>query len=80
MDGSTYQTRYTEPPILSRCSEEELRQIASEIEAPLEISRLPCHNQGVERTIKLVSESSTKEDREGIVHSVLASRSDLPKF
>ena len=45
---------------------------------------MPSHNQKVERVIKLVSVTATKEiiqrDREGIVHSVLASREELPKF
>ena len=46
---------------------------------------LPSHNQRVKRAIKLVSQTSgkakKKEDREGIIHAVIASyRSELPKF
>ena len=41
---------------------------------------MPCHNQNVERAIKLVSEYSKKADREGFIQSVIASRSELPKF
>ena len=45
---------------------------------------MPSRNQKVERVIMLVSVTETKAiiqiDREGIVHSVLVSREELPKF
>ena len=46
--------------------------------------REDCHNQRVERAIKLVSQTSMnaakKEDREGIIQTVISSRLDLPKI
>ena len=77
-------TSYTEPPVLSKLSEEDLRQIVSDGRVPDDIHALPCHNQRVERAIKLVSETSQKaakkEDREGIIQTVITSRAELPKF
>ena len=74
---------YTEPPVLSGYSEEDLKWIVTEGKIPGEIYRLPSHNQRVERAIKLVSEASNKAanklQREGIIQTVIASRKELPK-
>ena len=47
------------------------------------ITGLPCHNQRVERAIKLVCQTSQKstekEEREGIIR-VISSRKELPKL
>ena len=44
----------------------------------LEISRLPCHTQAVERAIKLVTEASVKvsekEERDGYIKNVLVEK------
>ena len=74
---------YTEPPVLAGFSEDNLKWIVTEGKVPGEIYRLPSHNQRVERAIKLVSETSnkaaSKEQREGIIQTVIASRKELPK-
>ena len=77
-------TSYTEPPVLSDLSEENLKEIAEKGEISDNLYYLPCHNQKVERAIKLVSQSSQKArekiDREGIIQTVIASRAALPSF
>ena len=77
-------THYTEPPLLSNFSENDLHHLVTEGKVPDEVYGLPCHNQNVERAIKLVTESSKKAckktDREGIIQSVISSRFQLPKF
>ena len=83
-DMISWVTPYTDPPILSGYSLETINLMSEESKVPEEVFGLPCHNQKVERVIKLVSETATKaisqRDREGIVHTVLASREELPKF
>ena len=55
-------------------------------EVPENIRSLPCHNQKLERTKdhKIgkwnVEKIVDKDEKEGILHSVLASRSELPRF
>ena len=79
-----YLVSYKEPPVLSDLSEEALLRVVEEGKVPGQIHDLPCHNQRVERAIKLVSRTSMKaakkEDREGIIQTVISSRQDLPKF
>ena len=72
-ENTKWVTSYTEPPVLAKYSEENLRKIVEDGKIPEDIYGLPCHNQRVERAIKLVSEISTKaakkEDREGIIQN-----------
>ena len=83
-DDSVYCTSYTELPVLSDLSEDELLCIAEDGKIKDIIRGLPCPNQRVERTIRLVSQTSQKSakkvDREGIIQTVISSRADLPKF
>ena len=78
-----YLTLYTEPPVLSGLSED-LHHVVQEGKLPDSIYNLPSHNQRVERAIKLVSQTSQKsakkEEREGIIQTVIASRSKMPKL
>ena len=84
-DNSTVKfiTSYSEPPLISDFHEETLKLIAETGKVPHEIYELPCHNQRVERAIKLVTETSQKcarkDEREGIIHTILASRREQPK-
>ena len=78
--NSKFITYYTEPPLLSDFSENNVHHVITEGKMPDKVYVLSCHNQNVERAIKLVSEYSKKADREGFIQSVIASRSELPKF
>ena len=53
-------TSYTEPPVLAALSEDDLQTIVNDGRVPDEIYGLPCHNQRVERAMKLVTETSLK--------------------
>ena len=79
-----YIVSYTEPPVLSDLSEADLLRVVEEGKVPRVIYDLPCHNQRVERAIKLVSQMATKvarkEDRDGMIHAVISSRAELPTF
>ena len=76
----SWMTPYTDPLILSGYSLEARYPMSEERKVPEEVYELPCHNQKVEQVIKLVSKAISQRDREGIVHSVLASREELLKF
>ena len=82
--NSNFISYYTEPPFLSDISENNLHHVVTDGKVPDKVYGLPCHNQNVERAIKLVSEYSKKAckkaDMEGFIQSVIASRSELPKF
>ncbi|CAH2098786.1 unnamed protein product [Euphydryas editha] len=73
----------TEPPLIKDLNEDDLRNI---IENGLksDILAYPCHNQSVERSIKLVTEASSKvcssTSRDGFIRATLQSRKELPKF
>ena len=83
-DDSVYCTSYTELPALSNLSKDDLLCIAEDGKIKDIIRGLPCHNQRVERTVMLVSQTSQKAakkvDREGIILTVISSKADLPKF
>ena len=67
--NSNFITCYTEPPLLSDFSENNLHHLVMEGKVPDEVYGLPCHNQNVERAIKLASEYSKKafqEDDKGV--------------
>ena len=84
VDMINWNIGYNEPPVLVNIDKDEITKMVETGEVPENIRSLPCHNQKVERTIKLVSETSKKamdkDEKEGIVHSVLVSRSELPRF
>jgi hypothetical protein len=69
-----------EPPLSSQLSDEELDQI---MELPYS-SSIPCHSQGVERCVKLVTEASGAvygfESRDGYIRAVVKSRDFMPSF
>lgn len=73
------------PPILRKLSEDNIREIINSAAKPVrEIQNFPCHTQAVERTVKLVSEASSKVcgfvNRDGYIRSTLKSRSAMPQF
>ena len=78
VEMETHVTEYTDPPILSGYSVQEIKCMDQDNKVPNEVYDLPCHNQKVERAIKLVTETSkkarTKMEREGIVNNVISSR------
>ena len=69
------------PPILQYWSEEQIRE---GFERPLEIPEYPCHNQSVERGVRLLSEASRRvygyEERQGYILNTLTSRDNMPSF
>ena len=83
IDETGYFTSYTDPPVLSDLTEEQLLHVVESGKLPDIIYDLPSHNQRVERMIKLVSETSLRAadhvEREGIVHTVIASRKEMPQ-
>ena len=76
--------KYTEPPPLQNHSLESIDKICETGVYPIWWKKVPCHNQAVERHIKLVSEASTKvcgqENREGFIKTTLFSRKLIPTF
>ena len=56
--NSKFITYYTEPPLLSDFSENNLHLVVTEGKVPDEVYVLPCHNQNIEIVIKLVNEYS----------------------
>ena len=81
---SSFFTSYTEPPVLCDFTKEDLQHVVEAGKLTDKITGLPCHNQRVERAIKLVSQTSQKstkkKEREGIIQTVISSRKKLPKF
>ena len=63
-----------EPPLTMGIADEELQEF---ITTPL-LTRLPCHNQAVERHVKLVTEASASvssfERRDGLIRQKIKSR------
>ena len=84
-EDAKHVTSYTESTILAAWSEDDLQTIVNEGRVPARSTYgLPCHNQRVERAIKLVTEISLKAakkvDHEGIIQTAMASRRELPEF
>lgn len=84
-------TTYTEPPIFSEFSKIDLEYIINPTYSPKgskmtgeTIKSFPCHTQGVERTVKVVTESSKKVcgfiRRDGVIRNQLLSREEMPTF
>lgn len=50
----------------------------------LEVPDFPCHTQGVERHVRMVTEAAktmcNEEDREGNIRQKIKSRKAMPKF
>lgn len=75
----------TVPPVLRSVSNEELIQGLSGDTAEIwKFSEFPSHTVAVERTVKLVTEASSKvigpQSRDRFIRSTLKSRQQLPKF
>lgn len=73
------------PPILRNLSEDEIKEIINSATKPVrEMQKFQCHTQAVERTVKLVTEASSKVcgfvNRDGYIRSTLKSRSTMPQF
>ena len=68
----------TEPPLSKEISTEKLNKFAKN---PIAI-RIPCHYQGVERCIKMVTEASQqvygKDSRDGYARAKIKSRHLIP--
>ena len=68
----------TEPPLIKEILTEELNKFARN---PLTI-KIPCHFQGVERCIKMVTEASQqvydKDSRDGYIRAKIKSRHLIP--
>ena len=45
----------TEPPRTHRFSSRELRKVSRQNSEPLDLLKLPCHSQSVERSVKLMT-------------------------
>jgi hypothetical protein len=81
-------TKVTEPPLTKKLTEAELMDLVKNGENAeswaADIFQLPCHTQGTERCVKLVTEVSTRVAdglrRDGYIRSVLASRAAMPRF
>ena len=83
-ETGNYVTEYTDPPLLAEYSMDEIEAMIEDVSVPKELYSLPCHNQKVERAIKLVSETSkkvtTRVRRDGMIRNVLLSRDEMPRF
>ena len=75
------ETPITEPVNTCSINSEELRKF---LETPLCLPDWPCNGQGIERTVKKVSEASSKvagfEKRDGWIRAGDNSRKRLPKM
>lgn len=69
-----------EPPLTMDMSDDELDKIVDKQFAV----NIPCHSQGVERCVKMVSEASKAvygvDARDGYIRTVLKSRHLMPSF
>lgn len=74
----------TEPPLITKYSNEELLNLVSAGSSFLEFESLPCHTQAVERCVKLVTEASTSvcgpDARDGFIRTRIKARQDVPLF
>jgi hypothetical protein len=73
----------SEPPITTHISDENLIEMLTNGNLP-DVQHFPCHTQGVERCIKLVTEASDQvcglASRDGFIRARLASRKKMPIF
>lgn len=76
----------TQPPIVDGCSDDEIKSLVDlyDNSCIYNFAMIPCHNQAVERCIKVVTESSLEvcgaENRDGLIRNVLNSRCIMPIF
>lgn len=74
----------TEPPITRKFSTEDLREMIAEIPEKINLFKMPCHTQAVERCVKLVTEASLavcgSDARDGFIRNRILGRQILPKF
>ena len=75
----------TEPPLTQTISIEQLTTAISNREIiEMDIKKLPCHTQAVERCIKLVTESASNvcgwSKRDGFVRTTLKSREMMKEY
>ena len=72
-------TVITEPPLIRNITDNELKDI---YDTPLSLPRYMCHNQPVERSVKVVTEASNsvcgEENRDGFIRQRLKSRRLMP--
>ena len=69
------------PPLLSNVSDID---VIKAVEIPLQISPVPCHSQGVERTVSVVTKASEErygyEKRHKYILNISESRLNMPSF
>lgn len=74
------------PPALKNLKIDEIEKFLEDNEVPStwDFVEYPCHTQAVERTVKLVTEASSKvygqENRDNHIKTILKSRSSMPSF
>ena len=83
IDGST--TTYISPPVLKFITNEELIQkLSSNSVANWDFCKYPCHTVAVKRTVKLVTEASSKvcgmKNRDNHILATLASKQNFNRF
>lgn len=73
----------TEPPLTKSMTYEQLHEIMINNTVP-KFDSFPCHTQAVERSVKLITEASSKvcgeKSRDGYIRAKIDARRDLPKF
>ena len=71
----------TQPPIIKGFSNAEIYNIANE---PVKTIKFPCHSQGVERAVNIVTQPSLHrigyENRHEYILNLLESRKHIPQF
>jgi hypothetical protein len=77
--------KITEPPVTMQFEQRVIEECANSTEPPIfSALKFPCHNQAVERCVKLVTDASNsvcgQEQRDGFIRSTLQSRKILPVF
>ena len=69
-----------EPPLVKIISDEDLEKI---VQKPFSVD-MPCHSQGVERCVRMVTEASNAvygmDARDGYIGAVVKSRDCMPSF
>ena len=85
IDWSGADTPVTEPPVMMRMTDTELKDlIKADVTPTVLFPRFPCHTQAVERCVKLVTEASAavccQKSRDGLIRVKIASRKLMPKF
>ncbi|KAF2897385.1 hypothetical protein ILUMI_08788 [Ignelater luminosus] len=64
-------TKATEPPLMTKISDEDLRNLIKKVPRKIKILKFPCYTEAVERCIKLVAEASSAvsdmEARDGFI-------------